>query len=80
MSPRGPAMYASDDSSVANPAHRTRCICGRVFYSTGAQRCIRCRTSEGNGSGAAPPAGRPGQARRIVVRTYPERFPTPGRA
>ena len=80
MSPRGPAMYASDDSSLANPAQRTVCACGRVFYSTGAQRCMRCRTSDGNANPTAPPARRNGNTPRIVVRTYPKRFPRPGRA
>jgi len=77
MSQRGPAMYASDDAALANPAHRTRCVCGRMFYSTGAQRCIRCKTAEAAGNGAAPPARRPKNAPRIVIRTYPEAFPTP---
>ena len=77
MSPRGPAMYPSDDTAVRNPAHRTICSCGRMFYSTGARRCIRCRTAEANGNAPAPPAGRPKNAPRIVIRTYPERFPTP---
>ena len=77
MSQRGPAMYASDDSALTSPAQRTRCVCGRMFYSTGAQRCIRCRAAEAGGDEAAPPAGRPKNAPRIVIRTYPERFPTP---
>ena len=78
MSQRGPAMYATDDGSdVINTAHRTRCACGRTFYSTGAQRCIRCRTAEAGGNAAAPPAGREKNAPRIVIRTYPEAFPTP---
>jgi len=77
MSQRGPAMHASDDAALANPAHRTRCACGRMFYSTGAQRCIRCRTGDAAGNGTAPPAGRTKNTPRIVIRTYPEPYPMP---
>ena len=77
MSPRGPAMNASDDAALENPAHPTHCVCGRMFYSTGALRCIRCRAADAVGTGAAPPAGRPKHAPRIVIRRYPAPYPMP---
>ena len=80
MSPRGRAMNASDDGELTSTAHRTRCSCGRVFYSTGAQRCMPCRISDAAGNGATPPPRRPGPRKktpRIVIRTYPEPYPMP---
>ncbi len=76
MSPRGPALHASDDGDLMSAAHPTRCICGQMFYSTGTQRCLRCRMAEAGGNGTKPPARRRKTAPRIVIHTYPERYPT----
>ena len=77
MSPRGPAMNASDDGDLVSAAHPTHCRgCGRRFYSAGAQRCMRCSTAGAAGNGAAP-AERQDRFPRIVIRTYPEPYPTP---
>lgn len=76
MSPRGPAMNASDDGDLVSAAHPTRCSCGRRFYSSGAQRCLRCRTTNATG-GTAPAAQQHGRVPRIVIRTYPESYPAP---
>lgn len=78
MSPRGPAINASDDGALVSPAHPTRCAgCGRMFYSTGTQRCMRCRNSDATGNETATAANRPNTTPRIVIRTYPEQYPTP---
>lgn len=77
MSPRGPAMNASDDGELISTAHPTRCRgCGRRFYSAGAQRCIRCRAAGPADNGAAP-AQQQNRLPTIVIRTYPEPYPTP---
>lgn len=77
MSPRGPAMNASDDGDLVSAAHPTRCSgCGRTFYSTGTRRGMRCRTAAAADNGTAPTTHRPKTAPRIVIRTYPERYPT----
>ncbi len=79
MSPRGPAMNPSDDGDLVSTAHPTRCTgCGRTFYSTGTPRCMRCRTAAAAGNGTSPTANRPKTVPRIVIRTFPERYPTPG--
>ncbi len=79
MSPRGPAMNASDDGALASAAYQTRCTgCGRTFYSTGTPRCMRCRTADAAGHATAPAANQPKATTRIVIRSYPERYPTPG--
>ncbi len=80
MSPRGPAMHASDDGDLASTAHPTRCSgCGRTFYSTGTQRCMRCRTANAAGHATAPAGNQPKDTPRVVIRSYPERYPTPCR-
>ena len=79
MSPRGPAMNASDDGDLASAAHQTRCTgCKRTFYSTSTQRCMRCRTADAAGHATVPAANQPKATTRIVIRSYPERYPTPG--
>ena len=78
MSPRGPAMNASDDGELVSTAHQARCSgCERTFYSTGTPRCMRCRTADAAGNATAPAAKQPKTTPRIVIRSYPEPYPTP---